>query len=149
MDRLGEIITLLVYIFVSKKGYAFFYIHVLVHDHQCYTFIYSKDHAIVVLLQTVHKASFSSLVMSDLGDFWFIATTDKHIFDFGVILHTDNFGGRGIFSQRIANVLGGSNIVNDRRGGEVMAKVGPFWRGDFFATNRGLLVTLSTALIWQ
>ena len=45
------------------------------------------------------------------GGFWFIAVISKHIFYFGVVFHTVSFDRRGIFTQRIADVLGGSSIV--------------------------------------
>ena len=74
----------------------------------------------------LHKATLFSLVMLDLGAFWFIAIFGKHISDFGVVFHTVSSDGRSIFTQRTTNVLGDSNIVSDRGMVGVVAIFGPF-----------------------
>ena len=85
MDGFGEISTLLAYIMVIEKGHTYFYVCVLVHDYQCYSFVCSKDYAVVVLLQIVQGLPF---ILGNTG-FWcfrLITVVSKYIFDFDVVL---------------------------------------------------------------
>ena len=113
VDRLGEVLTLLVYS-QSNLGFSshtFFYVCVLVHDHQCYHFICSKDQAVVVL-QIVQGLPF---FFGYIG-FWqfsLTAVVGKLIFDFGVVFHIVSSDSGSIFTQGITNVLSSCNLVYD------------------------------------
>ena len=85
VDRLGEVLTL-----VIEKSHTFFYVGVLVHDHQCYSFIYSKDQAVVVLLYIVQGLPFF-LGYFGFWQFRLTAVVGRHIFDIGVVFNTVSF----------------------------------------------------------